>query len=129
MGRKHPERDLVEQLLKSNRRRKAHDIAAEAGLTATMGNEKAVAYVRQVKKAMKKAGALPEDKYKYASDEERLEDINRLFDLRQGTMSKKAAHSMLLLNCYYRFRSKDDKGPANVCKVFFYVIYLPYNIY
>lgn len=109
MGRKHPERDLVEQLLKSNRRRKAHDIAEEVGLLDSMGYDKAVAYVRQVKKSMLKNGALPQEKYKYASDPERLEDITKLFELRQGKMSQAAAHTMLLLNCYYRFRSEDDK--------------------
>lgn len=109
MGRKRPERDAVENLLKTNRRRKAHDIAEEAGLITTMGYDKAVNYVRKVKRAMKKSGAIPPEKYKYAADEDRLEDIQKLFDLRQGVMSKKAAHTMLLLNCYYRFRSKDDK--------------------
>ena len=109
MGRKRPERETVEKLIKDNHRRKAHDIAEETGLTETMGYDKAVEYVRRVKKSMKKTGELPEDKYKYASDADRLEDIQKLFELRQGRMSKKAAHTMLLLNCYFRFRSDDDK--------------------
>ena len=109
MGRKRPEREKVENILKSNRRRKAHEIAEEAGLIVTMGYDKAVAYVRRVKRAMKKAGDIPPEKYKYAADADRLEDITKLFALRQGTMSKKAANTMLLLNCYYRLRSDDDK--------------------
>lgn len=109
MGRKRPERETVEKLIKDNHRRKAYDIAEETGLTETMGYDKAVEYVRRVKKSMKKTGELPEDKYKYASDEDRLEDILKLFELRQGKMSGKAAHAMLLLNCYFRLRSEDDK--------------------
>ena len=108
MGKKRPEREIVEKLLQENRRRKAHDIAEETGLIAAMGYEKAVEYVKQVRKAMKRAGELPPDTAKYAPDVDRLEDITRLFELRQGTMSKKAAKAMLLLNCYYRLRSEDD---------------------
>lgn len=109
MGRKRPERDLVEQLLKTNRGRKAHDIAEEVGLVETMGYDKAVDYVRSVRRSMKKAGAFPEDKYKFASDEARLEDITKLFELRQGkVIDEKVAYLMLMLNCYYRMRSEDD---------------------
>lgn len=107
MGKRRPERDIVERLIKENRRRKAHDIAEEAGLLEAMGYDKAVAYVREVRKSMKKKGDIPQAKHKYASDSERLEDITKLFELRQGRMSKKAAYSMLLLNCYFRFRSED----------------------
>ena len=109
MGKKRPEREIVEKLLKENHRRKAHDIAEEAGLIAAMGYEKAVDYVKQVRKAMKRSGTIPPDIEKYASDAERLEDITRLFEIRKGVMSRKAARTMLLLNCYYRFRSTDDK--------------------
>lgn len=109
MGKKRPERDIVEKLLKENRRRKAHDIAEEAGLIAAMGYEKAVEYVKQVRKAMKRSGELPPDTEKYAADVDRLEDITKLFEIRQGTMNKTVAQAMLLLNCYYRLRSEDDK--------------------
>lgn len=109
MGRKHPERDRVEELLKSNRRRKAHDIAEEVGLIETMGYDKAVDYVRHVRKSMKKAGAFPEEKYKFASDSDRLEDITKLFEIRRGkVIPEKIAYLMLMLNCYYRLRSEDD---------------------
>lgn len=108
MGRRRPERDEIERLIIENRRRKAHEIAGEVGLIETMGYDKAVAYVRSVRKSMKLSGMLPEEKYKHGSDAERLEDITKLFELRQGKMSSKAAYSMLLLNCYYRFRSEDD---------------------
>ncbi|MGN0998662.1 MAG: hypothetical protein ACI4PO_03845 [Faecousia sp.] len=109
MTRRRPERDLVENLLKENRRRKAHDIAEEVGLIETMGYDKAVDYVRHVRKSMKIAGAFPQEKYKFASDSERLEDITKLFELRQGKkLNNKVAYLMLLLNCYYRLRSEDD---------------------
>ena len=109
MARRRPERDQVEKLLTENRRRKAHDIAEEVGLVETMGYDKAVDYVRNVRKSMRKAGAFPQEKYKFASDDERLEDITKLFELRQGkAIDEKVAFLMLMLNCYYRLRSEDD---------------------
>lgn len=109
MAKRRPERDLVEKLLKENRRRKAHDIAEEVGLIETMGYDKAVDYVRHVRKSMRKAGAFPEEKYRFASDSDRLEDITKLFELRQGKeLDNKVAYLMLMLNCYYRLRSEDD---------------------
>ena len=109
MGRKRPERDTVERLLETNRRRKAHDIAEEAGLVETMGYDKAVDYVRSVRKSLKNAGKLPDEPYRYASDEARLEDITKLFELRHGkVIDEKVAYLMLMLNCYYRLRSEDD---------------------
>ena len=109
MARKRPEREIVEKLLKDNRRRKAHDIAEEVGLVDTMGYDKAVDYVRNVRKSMRKAGSFPEEKYKFASDESRLEDITKLFELRHGkVIEEKVAYLMLMLNCYYRLRSEDD---------------------
>lgn len=108
MARRRPERDTIEKLIIENRRRKAHDIAEEVGLIETMGYDKAVDYVRHVKKSMKKSGALPPEKYKFATDSERLEDITKLFELRQGRkVNSKVAYLMLLLNCYYRLRSED----------------------
>lgn len=108
MGKRRPERDIVEKLIRENRRRKAHDIAEEVGLIETMGYDKAVDYVRQVIRSMKKAGELPLEKYKFASDSERLEDITKLFELRSGKkLDRRVAHAMLLLNCYYRYRSED----------------------
>lgn len=108
MGRRRPERDLVEKLLQENRRRKAHDIAEEAGLIETMGYDKAVDYIRNVRKSMKKAGAFPPEENRFAPDSERLEDITKLFELRKGKrIGNKVAKIMLLLNCYYRLRSED----------------------
>ena len=109
MARKRPEREQVEKLLIENRRRKAHDIAEEVGLIETMGYDKAVDYVRNVKRSMKKSGTFPDEPYRFASDEERLEDITKLFELRKGkAIDEKVAYLMLMLNCYYRFRSQDD---------------------
>ena len=109
MARRRPERELVEKLLKENRRRKAHDIAEETGLIETMGYDKAVDYVRNVRRSMRKAGVFPVEKYKFASDEDRLADITKLFELRHGkVIDEKVAYLMLLLNCYYRLRSADD---------------------
>ena len=107
MAKARPEREAVESLIKDNRRRKAHEIAEAVGLIETMGYDKAVNYVKQVRRSMKKSGALPEPENKYAPDEDRLADIETLFELRQGVMSKDAAYYMLLLFCYYRLRSQD----------------------
>ena len=104
---KRPERDLVEQAYRENRRRKAHEIAEEIGLVETMGYDKAVDYVRSVKRSMREKGQLKPARI--APDEERLEDITILFELRKGQkVGSRTARMMLLLNCYYRFRSKDD---------------------
>lgn len=109
MGRRRPERDEVERLIKEDRRRKAHDIAQECGLVATMGYEKAVDYVRRVRKEMRKNGDLPRKEYTYPSDSDRMADIDKLFELRHGKrLTKKIAENMLTLNCYYRLRSEDD---------------------
>ena len=105
MGRKRPERDLVEKELKKNPRRKAHEIANEIGMIDTMGYDKAVDYVKSVKRDLRKSGEIKNER---VSDEARLRDITALFDIRNGRMSQKAAYTMLLLNCYYRFRSIDD---------------------
>lgn len=116
MGRRRPERDLVEKLIKEDRRRKAHDIAGEIGLIENMGYDKAVDYVRRVRKAMKKSGDLPRKEYIPASDSDRMEDIDKLFELRRGkTISKKVAESMLMLNCYYRLRSENDD--IHICAI------------
>lgn len=108
MGRRKPERDQVEKLIKENRRRKALDIAKETGLTESMGEDKAVDYVRRVRKEMRKSGDLPRKKYIQASDSDRMADIDKLFELRHGKMKKTVAKAMLTLNCYYRLRSEDD---------------------
>ena len=109
MARKRPERDLVEKLLLENRRRESSDIAEEVGLIETMGYNKAVDYVSNVKKSMKKAGKFPDERYRYATEEERLEDITKLFELRkEKVIDEKVAYLMLMLNCFYRFRSQDD---------------------
>ena len=104
-----PERDLVEKLFEEEPRRKAHDIAEKVGLIDTMGYDKAVDYVRNVRRSMRKAGVFPQEKNRFASDEDRLEDITKLFELRQGkVIDEKIAYLMLMLNCYYRLRSLDD---------------------
>lgn len=109
MAQRKPEREQVEKLLIENSRRKAYDIAEEAGLVETMGEDKAVDYVRRVKRSMRKAGAFPEEENRFASEEDRLEDITKLFELRKGkAIDEKVAYIMLMLNCFYRFRSKDD---------------------
>lgn len=108
MARKRPERDQVEKLLLENRRRGAHDIAEEVGLIDTLGYNKAVDYVSNVRKSLKKAGKFPDESYRFGTEEGRLEDINKLFELRKGKpINEKVASLMLLLNCFYRFRSQD----------------------
>ena len=109
MAQRKPERDQVEKLLLEDRRCKAYDIAEKVGLIETMGEDKAVDYVRRVKRSMRKAGAFPEEKYKFASEADRLEDITKLFELRKGkVIDEKVAYLMLMLNCFYRYRSQDD---------------------
>ena len=109
MARKRPERDLVEKLLLENRRRESSDIAEEVGLIASIGYNKAVDYVSNVKKSMRKAGKFPDELYRYATEEERLEDIAKLFELRKGkAIHEQVAYLMLMLNCFYRMRSEDD---------------------
>lgn len=109
MARKRPERDLVEKLLLENRRRESSDIAEEVGLIETLGYNKAVDYVSNVKKSMRKAGKFPDERYRYATEEERLEDITKLFELRKGqAIHEQVAYLMLMLNCFYRMRSEDD---------------------
>ena len=102
-----PERDIVETSFMENPRRKAYEIAEEAGLIETMGYDKAIDYVRKVKKSMKGKGQITAGAL--ASDEDRLTDVNTLYILRRGKMNKEAAYFLLLLNCYYRLRSEDDK--------------------
>lgn len=106
MGKTRPERQLVEKEYIENPKRKAHEIASEVGLIEAMGYDKAVSYVRRVKKDMKIKGQLKAGTY--STDEKRLEDITTLFELRKGELSHRTAYTMLLLNCYYRLRSEDD---------------------
>ena len=96
----------MEQAYKDDPRKKAHEIAEETGLIESMGYDKAVSYVRSVKKALRESGQIKAGAQ--INEDDRLQDITTLFQLRQGKMSKRAAHFILLLNCYYRFRSKDD---------------------
>lgn len=106
MANKRPERDMVEAAYLENAKRKAYEIAEEVGLIDAMGYDNAVSYVRKVKKQMRLKGQITVGAH--ATDEERLQDVTTLFELRQGKMSKSAAYYMLLLNCYLRFRSEDD---------------------
>ena len=110
MPRKRPERAEVERMLKEDQKQKAHEIAKATGLTDTMGYDKAVEYVNQVRKSMRKKGELEDNRY--APDMDRLEDITKLFELRKGKMRKRVAYTMLLLNCYLRLRAADDSVHA-----------------
>lgn len=106
MGKQRPERELVIQAYKENPRIKAYEIAEEVGLVESLGYDKAVDYVRGVKKSLKEKGIITVGAY--ATDEERLTDITTLFEIRQDTINHRTACLMLLLNCYYRLRSEDD---------------------
>ena len=102
-----PERDLVEKALSDNPQRKAYEIAEEVGLTESMGCDKAVDYIRRVKRAMRKKGLIQIGPK--ATDAERMQDIDTLFIIRaKKRLSRSIAGLMLLLNCYYRLRSEDD---------------------
>lgn len=97
---------MVEQALLQNPKRHAYEIAEEIGLSETMGYDKAVDYIRRVKKSMRSKGEITIGQF--APDHERLQDIETLFHHRNGAMSSKAAYMLLMLNCYYRLRSEDD---------------------
>ena len=104
---KRPEREQVEKSLSENPKRKAHEIAEEAGLIDTIGYDKAVSYVKQVKRSMKAKGQIQSGPR--ATDAERMQDMDTLFTIRSGKKLPKATTTMmLLLNCYYRLRSEDD---------------------
>lgn len=110
MAKARPELEQVKTEITANPRSKAHEIAEKTGIIETMGYDSAVDYVRSVKKRMRKNGELAKaiENMETDIDQQRLEDINKLIELRKGKMSKKAAYHLLLLNCYYRMRSKDD---------------------
>ena len=108
MPQRRPEREKIEQIIKEGKRRTAYDIAGAVGLIDTMGYDKAVTYVKQVRRTMRKRGDIPQNLERFGTDEGRLADITKLFEIRQGKMSEDAAYFMLLLNCYYRLRSEND---------------------
>ena len=109
MAKKNPKRDAVERILKEQPKRKSFLVAQDTELDKEMGTEKAVNYIRGVRKSMRRKDELPRiNREQFFSDEERLEDIITLFEVRKGKMSIQAARTMLLLNCYYRLRSEDD---------------------
>ena len=102
-----PERDLVEKALSDNPQRKAYEIAEEVGLIKSMGCDKAVDYIRRVKRTMRDKGLIQIGPK--ATDAERMQDMDTLFTIRVGKrLSKSVKKMMLLLNCYYRLRSEDD---------------------
>lgn len=111
MAKKRPEREAIEAMILDKPRMMAADIANQVGLIQQIGYDKAVAYVRGVKKSLRKQGDLPNwDNGSRTSDSERLEDLNKLFELRiqaGNQIERKVAYTMLLLNCYYRLRSED----------------------
>lgn len=106
MSKRRPERAMVEEAYMENSKRKAHEIAEVIGLIETMGYDRAINYVKAVKKSMRNKGQITGSAF--ASDSDRLTDINTLFALRHGKMSKGAAYFILLMNCYLRLRSEDD---------------------
>ena len=108
MAKAKPELQQVKQLITENPWISNSKIIDTLNLESTMGEEKAVNYVKAVKRRMKASGELVECLAEAENDEERLEDINTLIKHRNGRMTKSAAYFLLLLNCYYRMRSKDD---------------------
>ena len=78
-------------------------IADRLGLVDEMGYDKATDYVRYVRRKMRENGdlLLEIEKPKYAAPEERLEDVLKLFELRNYNVRKKAATNMLFCMCYW----------------------------
>lgn len=103
---KHPKRDIAVQTIKDHPEWKAGVVAEYIGLTAEMGQDKATEYIRHVRKSMRKKGQLVRQPSmeKYASEEDRLEDVKKLFELRDYKTTKKAASAMLLMYCYWTMR-------------------------
>ena len=97
---------LVRQTILNHYEWRAARIASYLGLTDELGDDAAAEYVRNVRKKMRDDGDLvmPPEVPRYAGVEERLEDVLRLFELRNYTMKKKAAQNMLLATCYWIMR-------------------------
>lgn len=110
MGKARPERELVINKILEDPYKKAFVIAKEIGLDKTMGDDdKATDYVRNVRRSIRKSGYLVEHSESLqARDKERLEDIKTILKMRKGRIAKKELYYLMLLNCYYRLRSKDD---------------------
>ena len=105
---KHPKRELAVQIIKEHPEWKAVVVAAHIGLVDEMGNDKAVEYIRQVRKSLKRKGELVvicETEY---TESERLEDVKKLFELRNYDVSKRAASAMLLMHCYWTMRESGN---------------------
>lgn len=119
MAKARPERTEVERMLISGEKRYMHEIAAEAGLIEAMGYDKAVDYVKRVRKSLRKKGVeLPSGfSTSRTGDADRLEDLEALFDLRKGKrIAAHTAYTMLFLNCYYRLRAQDYDTHINAIK-------------
>lgn len=99
-------KQLVRDAIMKNHTLRAGVLARQLGLDVEMGYDKATDYVRYVRQEMRKNGDLiPEiEKPKYAPSEERLEDVLKLFELRNYNVNKKAAKNMLFAMCYWTMR-------------------------
>lgn len=102
--------ETVRKAILQNYEWKAGKVAAYLGLTDELGYEKAVDYVRMVRKKMREDGDLiqPEEKPKYADPEDRLKDVLKLFELRKCNVRKKEAKNMLLTMCYWTMQLKGN---------------------
>lgn len=94
---------LVRDTIMKNPKVKAGVIADMLGLVDELGYDEATDYVRAVRRRMRANGDLiPEvEKPKYASPEDRLADVLKLFELRGYNVRKKPASFMLLGMCYW----------------------------
>lgn len=110
-GKARPERPMVLELLEQDPKMGNVRIAELTGLFNSMKREDALIYVMSVKqherrkkkrKAQKEAEA--EEFINY-----RIEDLKKLIDSRKGRMKRSAAYNLLMLNCYYRLKSKDNE--------------------
>lgn len=108
MGASRPELSVVKQTILKYPTISAVKIAELAGLIPKYGYEDATRYARRVRHRMQETGQLEVKLKTDTWDEVRLEDLKRLAEKRKGRMPKAAAYNLLLLNCYYRLRSKDD---------------------
>ena len=96
-------KQLVRDAIMKNHTLKSGVLARQLGLVDEMGYDKATDYVRYIRRQMRENGdLLPEiEKPKYAAPEDRLEDVLKLFELRNYNVKKKAATNMLMCMCYW----------------------------
>lgn len=102
--------EKVRQTILENHTWHAWEVAAYLGLETEMGDDEATDYVKRVRRTMRETGDLimPPELPPYASPEDRLEDVLKLFELRKYNVKKKQLEPMLLNMCYWIMRIRGN---------------------